>query len=162
METLGQVIRSRRKKLRLSQEALAELTNLHAHCVGKVERSESIPNIWVLSSLLITLGAQGVGVGPQGWEPLFECAGERDFRSFFQSLRPAQVMADIAGAVHQRRQTQGLSLQEVALTSQVHRNTLWALENSLAVCCSAKLHHIYQALGVRHISLDHQGIRLLG
>ncbi len=55
LQTFGKVLKTERLRLGLSQEALAELADVHATYVGKVERAEkniSFDNILRLSAAL--------------------------------------------------------------------------------------------------------------
>lgn len=53
---LGQLIRSRRKSLHLTQEKLAELTGISVAFVGHIERGTRKLSVETLHSLCIALG----------------------------------------------------------------------------------------------------------
>ena len=55
LEALGQVVRRERKKLGLSQEALAEACGLHRNFVGYIERAEKSATIGTLFKLAVGL-----------------------------------------------------------------------------------------------------------
>ena len=59
LEALGRVVRRERKKLRLSQEGLAEACGLHRNFVGYIERAEKSATIGTLFKL-----ADGLGTSP--------------------------------------------------------------------------------------------------
>lgn len=55
----GEILREYRRAKGLSQEALAEITNLDRNHIGKIERGENLPTLGVLLRL-----ARGIGVRP--------------------------------------------------------------------------------------------------
>jgi len=53
---LGQTIRARRKKARVTQERLAEKANLHHNYIGEIERGEKAATIDTLVKIAKALG----------------------------------------------------------------------------------------------------------
>lgn len=58
-KVIGRVVAARRKRLGLSQEALAEATGLHPTYIGLIERGLRCPSARVLLSLGEGLGTKG-------------------------------------------------------------------------------------------------------
>ena len=57
LETIGANIRSVRKQKKMSQENLAEKSELTPNYIGAIERGEKIPSIEALVSIMNALGA---------------------------------------------------------------------------------------------------------
>ncbi len=55
LRALGEEVRERRKKLRLSQEALAHESGLHRNVIGRLERGIYNPSVLTLLSIAVTL-----------------------------------------------------------------------------------------------------------
>ena len=53
---LGQEVRDRRTRKKLSQEALANLAGIHTNVVGRLERGKYNPTVDTLSSIAAKLG----------------------------------------------------------------------------------------------------------
>jgi transcriptional regulator with XRE-family HTH domain len=58
LRALGEELRERRKRLRLSQEALAEEAGLHRNVIGRLERGTYNPSLLTLLSIAVRLGAR--------------------------------------------------------------------------------------------------------
>ncbi len=58
LTTVGSIIRSRRKELRLSQERLAELANLHPTYISEIERGKVNASIYCFQTIAHTLGLE--------------------------------------------------------------------------------------------------------
>ena len=56
LEEIGQIIKERRKVLRITQTTLAEIANVSKNTIYKLERGENNPSIKVLNKLLDVLG----------------------------------------------------------------------------------------------------------
>ena len=52
---IGEAVRRYRKRARLSQEALAELSSVHPNYVGRIERGECSPTIEILIQIAAAL-----------------------------------------------------------------------------------------------------------
>ncbi len=55
-QVVGAAVRTRRKALGLSQEALGDLAGLHRTYVGAIERAEQSITLTVLAQLAVALG----------------------------------------------------------------------------------------------------------
>lgn len=58
MESIGEIIKSRRKEFGLTQTNLAKLSKIGVNTLTQIERGEGNPTIRVLESVLQTLGMQ--------------------------------------------------------------------------------------------------------
>lgn len=58
VETLGKIIRNRRKELRITQPHLAELAKVSTNTLYKLERGQGNPSLAVLNKLAEVLGMQ--------------------------------------------------------------------------------------------------------
>ncbi len=58
MKTIGQVIKERRKILKITQRTLAELSGVGINTLTKIERGEANPTVEVLDKILDTLGME--------------------------------------------------------------------------------------------------------
>ncbi len=56
LRALGEEVRVRRKKLGLSQEALAHESGLHRNVIGRLERGIYNPSLLTLLSIAVRLG----------------------------------------------------------------------------------------------------------
>ena len=56
LETIGTIIKQRRKEFGLTQAALAELAHVGINTLTQIERGEGNPTLRVLESVLETLG----------------------------------------------------------------------------------------------------------
>ena len=54
-KVIGETIRKRRKKARLTQEELAELADLHPNYLGEIERAETMISLWALIRIAAAL-----------------------------------------------------------------------------------------------------------
>jgi y4mF family transcriptional regulator len=57
-ETLGEIIRNRRKELRITQPHLAELAKVSTNTLYKLERGQGNPSLDVLNKLAEVLGME--------------------------------------------------------------------------------------------------------
>jgi transcriptional regulator with XRE-family HTH domain len=55
LRALGEEVRERRKHLRLSQEKLADLADIHMNVVGRLERGEYNPTVKLLAKVALRL-----------------------------------------------------------------------------------------------------------
>lgn len=58
VKTLGEIIRNRRKELRITQPHLAELANVSTNTLYKLERGQGNPSLDVLNKLAEVLGME--------------------------------------------------------------------------------------------------------
>jgi transcriptional regulator with XRE-family HTH domain len=58
MDTVGDIIKARRKEFGLSQARLAELAEISVNTLTQIERGEGNPTVKVLEKVLRTLGMQ--------------------------------------------------------------------------------------------------------
>jgi len=58
VKQLGEMIRTRRKELRITQPHLAELANISTNTLYKLERGQSNPTLDVLNKLAEVLGME--------------------------------------------------------------------------------------------------------
>ena len=58
LRALGEELRERRKKLRLSQEALAHDAGVHRNVIGRLERGIYNPSVLTLHSIAHRLGVR--------------------------------------------------------------------------------------------------------
>lgn len=58
MDTIGEIIKSRRKEFGLTQTSLAKLAKIGVNTLTQIERGEGNPTIKVLEKVLQTLGMQ--------------------------------------------------------------------------------------------------------
>lgn len=56
MESIGEIIKSRRKEFGLTQTGLAKLSKIGVNTLTQIERGEGNPTIRVLENVLRTLG----------------------------------------------------------------------------------------------------------
>ncbi len=56
--TLGEIIKNRRKELRITQNHLAELAGVSANTLYKLERGQGNPSVEVLNKLAEVLGME--------------------------------------------------------------------------------------------------------
>ncbi|MBR1706789.1 MAG: helix-turn-helix transcriptional regulator [Bacteroidales bacterium] len=56
METIGDQIKQRRKRLKVSQRQLADLSGVGINTLTKIERNEGNPTLDILNKVLDTLG----------------------------------------------------------------------------------------------------------
>lgn len=57
-EKIGTIIKERRKKLRVNQQTLADLSNVAVNTVVAIERGEGNPKLETLLAILHTLGLE--------------------------------------------------------------------------------------------------------
>jgi transcriptional regulator with XRE-family HTH domain len=58
MNTVGDIIKARRKEFGISQARLAELAEISVNTLTQIERGEGNPTVKVLEKVLRTLGMQ--------------------------------------------------------------------------------------------------------
>lgn len=58
MESIGEIIKSRRKEFGLTQTSLAKLSKIGVNTLTQIERGEGNPTLKVLENVLRTLGMQ--------------------------------------------------------------------------------------------------------
>jgi y4mF family transcriptional regulator len=58
VEILGEVIKNRRKELKITQPHLAELANISTNTLYKLERGQGNPSLDVLNKLVEVLGLE--------------------------------------------------------------------------------------------------------
>ncbi len=58
VKTLGEIIKNRRKELRITQPHLAELANVSTNTLYKIERGQGNPSFDVLNKLAEVLGME--------------------------------------------------------------------------------------------------------
>ena len=58
VSVLGQIIKNRRKELRITQPHLAELANISTNTLYKLERGQGNPSLEVLNKLAEVLGME--------------------------------------------------------------------------------------------------------
>ena len=58
MNTVGDIIKARRKEFGISQVRLAELSDISVNTLTQIERGEGNPTVKVLEKVLRTLGMQ--------------------------------------------------------------------------------------------------------
>ncbi len=66
----------------------------------------------------------------------------------------AHIMERAGKAICARRESCGLSQEELAVSAGIHKNTLWAIERGLTVPSNYNLFSIYYSLGVRLLEAD--------
>ena len=55
---IGKIIKQRRKQLRITQSNLAELADIHANTLYRIESNEANPTVHLLEKLLDVLGME--------------------------------------------------------------------------------------------------------
>lgn len=55
-KSLGDIIREKREAKGWTQSELAEMLNTYATTIGRYERDQSIPNVWMAYDIAETLG----------------------------------------------------------------------------------------------------------
>lgn len=58
MRKIGEVIKERRKMLKITQKTMSELSDVSINTITKIERCESNPSIDILEKILDTLGLE--------------------------------------------------------------------------------------------------------
>lgn len=58
MRKIGEVIKARRKMLKITQKTMSELSDVSINTITKIERCESNPSIDILEKILDTLGLE--------------------------------------------------------------------------------------------------------
>jgi transcriptional regulator with XRE-family HTH domain len=56
MDSIGEIIRNRRKEFGLTQTSLAKLSKIGVNTLTQIERGEGNPTVKVLEKVLLTLG----------------------------------------------------------------------------------------------------------
>jgi transcriptional regulator with XRE-family HTH domain len=147
-------LRERRESLGMSRNELARVCGIHPNTIVTIERGAARPGILALNAMLINLGAVGVSVGREQWEPTY--SGQLDMKliRFYRAKPHPLVISEIASVVRELRRGNGLSLRELSEVAGLHVNTLWSLESGLVASSAATLFKVYSSLGVKKLSLS--------
>jgi transcriptional regulator with XRE-family HTH domain len=159
MREFGSFIARLREELGLSQSDLAELVGLHVNTLANIERAAVDPSVLTISLILVKLGCSGVEVSERGFEPLPPSAGSG--LPAFPALEapPPSMVRMMGGLVRSRRLALGLSLDQAARASGVHRNTYWNFEKGLVAPSLSTTYRVYLALGIKRVLGCEEGIR---
>lgn len=145
----GEEIKRCRLNRCLSRAELAKRACVHVNTIGAAERGDhdinSTTKCWILAalgtkSLIMDLHCDRIKLAVE--HHLFP-------RTDIQARPDAEVVRIIGNAIREQREALGLSLDELALRSGVHSNTLWNIERGLVSGTGINIHCIYLALGIR-------------
>lgn len=148
----GLAIRGARKGSGLSQEELADLSDINVATIGSAERGERSISVVPYTRLLLALGCTHVTLHGEGVELTTEdrcklAAGLLD-------MPAANLVGNIGEAVRLCRRARGLSLEETGQLAGLHRNTVWNIERGLSPASSLTLYRVYLALGVTDLGTE--------
>ncbi len=149
LKAVGADMKRARLERGLSREELADLAGVHPNTIGGVERGDHDVNSGTKCWILAALGARSVIMETDADFVELEDDESQYPRADVQAMADSEIVRIIGNAIRNRREGIGMSLDELARRSGVHRNTLWNIERGLVSCSGSSLHCIYIALGVR-------------
>lgn len=129
-----------------SRAELARRAGLHENILGALERGERDLNCITQTRLLAALGCDGVHVGAEGVR--FSLSGISGGVRGVQLLEaPAAAVVQAMGASIRARRTElRFSLEDVARSAGIHRNTIWNFEQGLVVPQGYTVFALFRAL----------------
>lgn len=148
LESCGAEFRRARLERGLTREALAELSGVHVNTIGAVERGDHDINGSTKCRLLAALGCKSVNMTDSYDEIVLHDDPGAFPRADIQEMPESLVVRIIGQAMRERRESLGLTLEDVAGRAGLHLNTLWNIERGLVSPMGIHIHRVYRALGV--------------
>jgi transcriptional regulator with XRE-family HTH domain len=148
----GARIAEHRRSLELSRLDLAEITGLHVNTISNIERAEVDTSLLATSQVFIRLGCVSVRVLEDGLDPSEPGIDPREGSYGAVSVSRPEMVAITGARIRQRRKELGMSIEDLAGRSALHRNTVWNCERGLVVPSMGNLYRIFRALGVDEIN----------
>jgi transcriptional regulator with XRE-family HTH domain len=147
----GSFIAELRLSRGLSREGLSMATGLHVNTIANIERGRVDPSFLAVSLAFLHLDCPYVLVRKEGLIPV---AGSMRTPAAGLRASPSDIVLKTGRRFRERRTALGLTLEEVARLSGIHRNTLWNLEHGLTVSSISNTHRILSALDVGIVTGD--------
>jgi len=160
LQSFAEQIKHARAAFRLSREDLAERAEVHPNTIGIAERAERDLNVLTQTRILAVLGCQEMRLRGNVYEARFGAEPLRVERSDIMALKDAVIVRDIGASMRARRLELGLSLEDVARASGIHRNSVWNCERGLVVPDGNTVFRLYRALAVSKLVAGGWGITL--
>ncbi len=149
-------VRRIRREYGFSCEELAERAGIHPNTVAVAERAERDLNTITQTRIFAALGCREVRLSNRYLDLSFSeefCA-----RSDLLALDEPFIIRCIGETVRKKRQSSGLTLQEVSNLTCLHINSLWNCENGLVIPKEYTLVRLYNALGIQSVEAESSGL----
>ncbi|MBU0957084.1 MAG: helix-turn-helix domain-containing protein [Spirochaetes bacterium] len=132
----------------LSRDELADLAGVHINTIGAVERGDYDLNSSTRCWILAALGTESLIMEPN-LDRLEIAPVAADWqRADVQQLPESEIVRLTGATLRACRETHGLTLDDLAELSLIHRNSIWNIEQGLVSATSTCLHRLYRCLGV--------------
>lgn len=160
LQGLALQIKYARREHRLSQEELAERAVVHPNTIGVAERAERDLNILTQTRILAALGCQDIHIQGDTYSIRFGEMFPSSVRMDIMALKDAQIIQSIGQSIRIRRIELGYTLEDVAMLSGLHLNSVWNCEQGLVIPDGSTIFRLYRALKVSRLVAGGWGIHL--
>src|SRR5574344_2780424 len=151
LKELAHELKERRKFCGFSREEVADYSSLHPNTISVIERAERDVSILSLIKIVSALGCCGLDIEQKQYHIHFTDSRVEIPRKDLLSIRDSEFIRRIGETIRARRETLGITLEEMATLSGLHINTIWNSDHGLVVADGFNMYCIYKSLNVSEL-----------
>ncbi|GAB1432137.1 hypothetical protein MASR2M29_07620 [Spirochaetota bacterium] len=160
LDSLAKSLQSCRSFHNYSITDLAERSGIHCNSISAIENRNHDASSITCAMLCFALNVQQIELQKTGAIRLIPVPIQREQQKSTKIPQHAYIIERVGKAISHKREVCGLSQEKLAVSTGLHKNTIWSIERGLTVPINSNLFSIFYSLGVTLLKVDNFDIVL--